>query len=74
MSGKTIMSNRQGNRDAIYFIAPTRTGWRIVKALEHGPYHEKRPASWRGPYATDYDAGLAAHDLGLVPVTMPRTR
>lgn len=49
------------NRDAIYFIAPRRTGgWRVVKVLEHGPYHDERPASWRGPYATSYEAQAAA--------------
>jgi hypothetical protein len=50
-------------RDAIYYLAPTRAthsttrqlvvnGWRVVKVLEHGPYHDQRPKSWRGPYAT----------------------
>jgi hypothetical protein len=51
------------NRDAVYYVAPTRAGgWRVVKVLEHGPYHDKRPATWRGPYATSHDASLAAYD------------
>jgi len=52
------------NRDAIYFIAPKRDGgYRVVKVVEHGPYHDKRPATWRGPYASDYDARIASWDL-----------
>jgi hypothetical protein len=66
------------SRDAIYFLAPTRSrlyrpdvenGWRIVRVLEHGPYHERRPASWRGPHVSAVEARVAATDLpsGLNP-------
>jgi len=49
-------------KDAIYFIAPTRGGgWRVRKVVEHGPYHDRRPTTWRGPYATSSVAQLAAY-------------
>jgi hypothetical protein len=55
-------------RDAIYFVRPARRlgsyqRWAVVKVLEHGPYHDRRPPTWVGPYASDYDARLAAYDL-----------
>jgi hypothetical protein len=53
----TRRTPRSHSRDAIYFLAPTRTGgWRAVRVLEHGPYHERRPKAWLGPYPTENDA------------------
>jgi len=48
-------------RDRIYFLAPTRAGgWTVRPVIEHGRYHETRPRSWRGPYASELDAQHAA--------------
>jgi len=58
------------SRDAIYLIAPKRAGgWRVVKALEHGPHHDRKtwPKTWRGPFASDLDARHAIFDLLNAP-------
>jgi hypothetical protein len=63
-------------RSRVYFIAPTKAkGWRVRTVMEHGRYHEKRPASWRGPFPRRAAADAAAdqlsrpkHPLPLLPV------
>jgi hypothetical protein len=55
---------QHAQRSAIYFVARARAGgWRVRVVLEHGPYHDRRPASWRGPYASELDARRAIIDL-----------
>jgi hypothetical protein len=48
-------------RDAVYFIAP-----RVVRVVEHSPYHDRRPDTWRGPFPTK----LAAQRAIVSPSSM----
>lgn len=52
------------SRDAIYFLAPKRGGgWRTQRVLEHSALADRRPKTWRGPFATAHEANVAAYDL-----------
>lgn len=51
-------------RDAVYFLRPKRgVGWTVVRVVEHGRYHDRRPKTWCGPYSSELDATSAMDSL-----------
>jgi hypothetical protein len=66
---------RRPMRSEVWFIAPKRRrGWRTVKVLEHGPYHDRRPRTWVGPYPSRLAALVAADDLNRQAHEFPPER
>jgi hypothetical protein len=60
------------SRDRVYFLAPKRGGgWTVRTVVEHGRYHDARPSTWRGPYASAYDARREAETLTFTMAHTP---